>query len=879
MESLARALLLRAVPQASRASVLAELELERTRAGGGRTWYVRAALGLALHFAIYRMRGVSSAPSSPRKGGNLMGGLRRDVVFAGRTLGRTPGFALVAAATMALGIGASVAMFTVVKTVVLDPLPYHEPERLVALWEWNVSGGNARNVANPGNVRAWEERATTLAQVASVTLAQPGTFAAPDAPEEVMARMATPDFFRVLGLPPARGRDFAAAGEPDVGNEVMLAHDFWLRRFGGDPAVVGSTVTFGGRPSMVVGVLPDQYILFGEGVDIWIRYPDRSWMLGDQTNTGRYLETIARVAPGETVARAQAEMREIGAALAASYPDFNGGWSVSVVPVQEQVVGDVRTAPFVLLSAAGLLLLIACANVAGLFLARGTHRAREMAVRVSLGAGRGAVVRQVLVESLVLASAGAVLGVALAHAAVRVIARGLPNAFALPRVEAAGLDGSVLLVAAAVTVLTAVLFGLVPALHAGAVDPARTLYAEARGPGRSGTRLRSALVAAEVTVSVILLVGAALLARSFAALTAVEMGIEPAGVVVARVTPGSADYDDDATLVRFFEALQERVSALAGVEAAGAVTFLPMAGPGSATGYVAAERLPGTPRPDWPTADILNVMGDYFTAMGIPLLQGRAFDSRDRADSPPVAVVNRALAEREWPGADPVGRRLVADWGDAAPVEVVGVVEDVRVDGPGEAVEPAIYLPYPQKTYFGFLNLVIRTPRSAADLRPELEAQLAALDPGVPLARLRPMAELVATQVARPRTTAVLMGIVAGLAAFLAAVGLYAVLAFTVASRVREIGVRVALGAAGWQVLGLVTRQGLGLVLLGLVPGVALALAGGRVLESLLFGVPPMDPVSVGAAVILLLIVAAAASAVPAWRALRIAPGEALRTE
>jgi predicted permease len=541
-------------------------------------------------------------------------------------------------------------------------------------------------------------------------------------------------------------------------------------------------------------------------------------------------------------------------------------------------VGEAGPALWILFGAVGLLLLIACVNVANLFLASATGRQREMAVRTSMGASGGRLTGQLLMESLVVAVLGGAAGVVMAWLGTGLLTRAVPDAFSLPRIENAGVDLSVLFFATGLTVVTGLLFGLVPALHAGRVAPAATLNTEERGPGRGTGRLRNGLVVLEMALSVVLLVGAGLLARSFVSLTSVDPGLEPGGVVTAHVTLTGPAYEEDDAAARFFTEYGNRLARTPGVEEAAGITFLPMAGLGSATSFRAMDR-PAPPPENWPVADIRNVIGDYFRAMGIRLQAGRVFRERDREDAPPVAVVNEALARDLWPEEDAVGERIGIRWDGLEEVEIIGVVEDVLLKGFDSEPRPTVYLHYPQKPYFSSLNMVVRSSLPEARVLQAMKRELHELDPALALSHGRTMASIVSKSVARPRLTATLMGLFALLAAALAAVGLYGVLAYAVSRRVREIGLRIAIGAGPGEVVGLVLRQGLLLSGAGLLLGLGAALAGGRVLESLLFGIPPADPLSLGAAAIFVLIVALLATGLPAWRAVRVAPMEALRAE
>jgi putative ABC transport system permease protein len=801
--------------------------------------------------------------------------LRQNVRLALRRFVRAPGFTAIAVSTIALGIGANVAVFTVVDAVLLEPLPYENPEELVVLWEWHRPRDVRDNVANPGNFKAWKERSSSFSAMTAISLTMPATMTQEGEPNEVMIQAALPDFFSLLGVEATVGRTFSPDVQTDGPMEVVLSHRHWQSRYGGSPEVLGSTVLVNGHPAVIVGVLPSEYVIFGEGVDAWVA---QNLEAGDQTNSGRWMMVLGRLAPGRTLEATRDEMQAIAAGLEEEFPDFNGGWTVNVVPLKQQVVGDVRASLWILLGAVGLLLLIACANVANLFLVRATERQKEMAVRTSLGASGSALAGQLFTESALIAGGGALLGLALAAWGTGTLVARMPDAFALPRVTSASVDGTVLAFTALVTVATAVLFGLLPAVQASGTSPAATLNAEGRGPSRRSGRARDTLVVAEVGLSVVLLAGALLLGRSMMTLLAVDDGLEPKGVLVGRVNLSGDTYPDPEQKVAFFEELLDDVEALPGVAAAGAITFLPMDGMGAGTSFWPADRPMPTPE-ERPTADIRNVAGEYFRSMGIELLKGRVLDNRDRRGAPQAVVVNRTLAESQWPGQDPIGQRVVVNWVDDTPWEVVGVVEDVRMTGLAEAPRESIYMHYPQATFFPWMHLTIRTQGDPTTLAPSVRSVLQDLDPALPLGSVRPMSDIVTATAARLRMTALLLVVFAGLATLIAAVGLYGVLAYAVSQRIREIGVRIAMGARPGTVLGQVLRQGARLAGVGLVLGLGAALAGGRFVSSLLYEVEPSDPVSLLGAGAALFTVALMACAVPAWRASRVPPAEALRSD
>lgn len=860
-------------------SVVADLDQELRELAGrwsarrARLWYVWEALKLVFHFGSRALsrRGREMGRRggwSDRQLGNARLALRQFV--------RAPAFTLTAVGTIALGIGAAVAIFAVVDAVLLDPLPYDDADELVAIWEWHVPRDRRENVANPGNVQAWRDRSSTFEAVTAVSLLQPAKLTGGERPDEVMIQYAAPDFFSVLGIEASRGRTFNRDLSAVETTEVVVSDRYWRQTLGGDPSVVGRTYQLNETPVVVVGVLPPgTHVAFGDGTDLWASIDIG---IGDQTNSGRWLMVIGRLADGATLEAARLELEAIAAGLREEFPEFNAGWSVNLVPLEDEIVGDVRATLWLLLGAVGLLLLIASGNVANLFLIRATARQSEMAVRRSLGATGGDLAGQLMTESALVSGVGATLGVGIAYAAVRWASTAMPDAFDIPRIQGAAIDPGVLAFAAALTVGTALLFGLLPGLQSAWTAPGSVLGSEERGPSRRTGRFRDVLIVGEVALSLVLLVSASVLVESLVALTSVDDGIEPGSVVVGRVTLAGNRYGETRQQTAFFEELVGRVGARPEVESVGAITFLPMDGIGAATSYWPVDR-PVPSSEERRAAHILNVEGDYFEAMGIELLQGRTFDDRDRVDAPQRAVVNRNLADRYWPDRSAVGERIVVSWIDETPWEIVGVVEDVRMEGPETEPREAIYLPYAMAPFFPWLHVVVRGRGDASALPSAVRAELTAMDEELPLGRVRTMDDIVSRSVARPRATSVMMSMFAVLATVLAAVGLYGVLAYAVSRRVREIGIRIALGAEPRRLLGLVVRQGTRLVVLGLALGVAGSIFVGRYLESLVFRVDAADASSLVVASTGLLLVSLLACAIPAWRASRVAPVEALRPE
>jgi putative ABC transport system permease protein len=874
----ARALLDASLPRGAwGSSVRADLEQEfvevRAREGlrSARRWFAWEAVKLAGHYAADRLR---RSAEDEDKGGGMMDELTRNVRLALRRLGRGPGFAAVAIVTIGLGIGANVTIFSLVDGVLLAPLPYRDSDRLVAIWEENAQRAGEPNVANPGNFAAWRDRAASFEAMSAVSLGMSVTLGSGGEVEELWGQYAHPDYFQVLGLEAEQGRTFVPGSADEGSTEVVLSHRFWSSRFGGDPSVVGRSVTVNGNAAVVVGVLPPEHVLFGSGTDVWIATP---LDVGNQTNTGRWVMVVGRLAPGVSFEAAASELDAVAAGLREEFPDFNAGWSVMPIRVLDQVVGEVRRPLWLLMGSVALLLLIACANVANLMLVRATERQKEMAVRTSLGASGRTLAKQLLTESLLIAALGASLGFALGWSGVQALVTYLPDAFALPRLEGIQLNGAVLAYTVVLTSLAGILFGLLPAVHAVRSGPAATLNAESRGPSRRSGRVRNALVVTEVAVSVMLLAGAALLGRSLAELLAVDSGIEAEHVLAGRVNlVGDRYAGGERARTAFFSELMDRLNAAPGVEAAGGIGFLPLDGSGAATSFHRLDR-PIPPPADIPVAWIMNVSGRYFDAMGIHLLQGRLLETRDDADAPRAIVISREMAERLYSGENPLGKRLAIEWRGDEPWEIVGVVEDVRMEGLDQPLRPGIYMSYAQSPTFRWQQVVARASGDPSALAPMLRNTLTELDRDLGIGDLREMGQVLASSTARPRLTAFLMTVFAGLATVLSTVGLYGLLSYAVSQREREIGVRIAVGARPRDVVRMVVRQGARLVLGGLTLGVLGALVGGRLVASLLFGVRPTDPWSLGAAGILLAAVAVLACAVPAWRASRVAPVEALR--
>jgi putative ABC transport system permease protein len=813
--------------------------------------------------------------SSPRLGE----GLGADLSYGLRMLRKSPGFTLVAVLLLALGIGATTAIFSVVNGVLLTPLPFQDPQNLVMIWETAYKRERPRNSVGPYNFLRWRERARSFTSMSAYTPWAANLAGEQGEPERVGVGYVSADFFSTLGVSAAIGRVFAPEdGTPGNDKVVLLADGFWKRRFGADPDVVGKTLRLDGTEVTIVGVLPSgvefSAAQAGGSVHVWNPMVFTS---EHREARGRWLLVLARLAPGVTLEQAQEEMKLIASDLEKENVDFNAGWSANVFPLQPELVRDVRGAILVLFAAVGAVLLIACANVGNLLLTRAVARERELSVRAALGARRFRILRQLLVESLLLAGFGGVLGLALAEAFRRGLLSVLPTE--LPAFVTIGLDSRVLAFTLSVSVATSLLFGLLPALQVSRLDLVEPLKEGARG-GASAPRqrLKNALVTVEVALALVLLVTTGLLLQSFHSLSRLNPGFQPSGLTSVQINLAGPRYERREAQIAFFRQALEKIREVRAVERAGAISWLPLgSGLGSATSYRVPDK-PDPPPGEERVADVRMVEGDLFRAMRIPLLEGRVFDEGDRSDSRPVVVVNQTLAESVWPGESAIGKMVEMEWYEVTLAEVVGVVGDVRLVGLETAPRGTLYWPQSQLPN-SFMSIIALGKDGRAPAAADLRAAIAAVDPELPLTSVEEMEDVVARSLGRPRLTLSLMILFGVVALLLAAIGLYGVVAFGVSQRVREIGLRMALGASSSDVSRLVIREGLKLAFLGVALGVAGALLASRFLESLLYEVEPRDPLTLVAIAALLVGVALLASYLPARRASRIDPFLALRAE
>jgi putative ABC transport system permease protein len=832
--------------------------------------------------AMLEVDGIERVKEEVRdvRAGVFLETLVRDVRYAVRSLRKTPAFTGAAILTLALGIGASTAVFSVVNAVLLRPLAYKAPEQLTVLMH------KEEGAVSPANYLDWRAQNHAFSEMGAAEYWTPN-LTDTEQPEKVWALHMTPSMFAVLGVAPLYGRVLAPdAGTPGRDHEVVVSYGFWQRRLGGTPAAVGGTITLDGEHYTVVGVMPKEFRFapfWAIHSEIWAPL-DLTARAGDRMMQS--LRVFARIKDGMSLTQAQAEMAALTARMEQSYPGTNR--ALNVRSLNEVVVGNVRRTLEMLLGAVGFVLLIACANVAHMLLARATSRYREMAVRSALGAGRGRLLRQLLTESTVLALAGGAAGVGVAALGLKVLIAQSPER--LPKAAAIALDGRVLLFALALSLGTSVLFGLVPAMQSGMKDLNDALRDGSRGSsaGIHRTQLRSFLVASEFSLALVLLVGAGLMIRSFRALQRIDSGWDPRGVATMVVSVLGSKEEAPGVRTAFYESIVREVGAIPGVRSVSAINHLPIAGDMWGMPY----RPEGRPEPkpgEGVSTTYRVVLPDYFRTMRLPLLRGRDFDDRDRMGTPLVAIVNEELARAAWPGEDPVGKRLTLPTGSKTPewFTVVGVAKNAVQLGWTAKPAAEVYLPFRQNkmltesknSWVAYLTFVARTDGDAAALARAMRRAVARVDANVPVSEVQTMDEVVALATEGTRFNLFLLASFAGVALALAAVGIYSVISYGVSRRTHEIGIRMALGAGRAELLRMVVGQGLIVALAGAAAGLLGALVLTRWIGSLLYGVGATDPLTFIVVSAVLIGVAVLASWLPARRASRIDPMAALRSE
>ncbi len=808
-----------------------------------------------------------------------MGQLGRDLRLAARVLVRHPGFALLAAGVLGLGVGATCTVFSAVHAVLLAGSPIQAPEQLVMVWESHLARDSREvEVSYPNFVdwraqnRVFDKLAAFPSVVYGLTVTQGGT------PEKLPGTFVTEDFFALLQVAPSLGRGFGEADfKPGAAPAVLLSHALWRERFASDPTVVGRTLDVDGVVNTVIGVLPEGFD-FPRGARLFGAFVPEP---GDWTSDRgfRVLAAMGRLKTGVTLERARAELGVVADRLSAAYPKENGGYGVTVVELDEYLLGSARPALWVLLGAVLLVLLMACVNVANLFLARATGRERELAVRRALGASRAQLFRQLLAETWLVAGLGGAVGILLATWGVDTL-KGLAPAD-VPRLDTVGVNGAVVACAIVATVLTALACGLLPALrlsNAPAIEALKSVGGNGSA-GRRTQRLRSAMVVLQVALALVLVCGAGLLVRSFVSLRRLDPGYDPKGLFTARIELSQTKYAQSPQRAAVYEQILDRVRALPGVESAALVLMRPLSGaigwdyPFVVEGQSEAEQAKN------PYSNYLAASADYFKTLRIPLLAGRDFTSADRRDAPGVVIVGESMARRYWPNADALGKRLkFGKAGSSKPwLTVVGVVKDARYRE-WSAVRPDLYVPYLQQAEFR-TDVVVRTSLPPLSLADDVRQAVSEVDPSQPLSEISTLEAAVDAALARPRFNAWLASVLAVLALSLALVGVYGVIGYAVSLRQWELGVRLALGAQRGQVLWMVLRQGAWLGGCGVALGLPAYLGAARLMQGLLFGVTPTDPLTLGGVIALLLLTAAVGAAVPAIRAARLSPALALRDD
>lgn len=809
---------------------------------------------------------------------NLLSDFLQDLRYAARILWKNPGFTAVAVIALALGIGANTAIFSVVNTVLLRPLPYRDPEQLVMVWEDASRHGYPRDTPAAANFVDWRDQNSVFSGMAAMADGNFNLTGVGD-PERLKGRRVSANLFPLLGVDAQLGRVFTAAeDQPGAQGVVVLSHLLWQRRFGGDPGIVGKTLTLNDEIHTVVGVMPAGFKFPENDDELWVPIALTSQEAANRNR--HYLQVVARLKPGVTLAQAQSEMTTIGARLQQQYPQSNADLGVAVTSLQEHLVGDIKPALLILLGAVGLVLLIACANVANLLLARAAIRQKEIALRVALGARRWRLLRQFLTESVLLATLGGILGLAIAYLGLLLLGSFIPENISQAR--EISLDLKVLGFTLLVSLLTGFVFGLAPAIQALRMNQSETLKEGGRDSvtGRSGKRLRGLLVTAEVAVSLVLLIAAGLLINSFLRLRNIDPGFKVDRLLTMKIELPEPKYEAFERRAAFYTDLIQRVQSLAGVRSAAVTTNLPLYRQGNST----SVRLEG--RPDPPPGQELIVVTRiispaYFDTMSIPLLAGRRITDQDTETTPNAVVVSETMAKRFWPGEDAVGKRLSlgrvrtdADW-----IQVVGIVKDVRQFELNAEPRPQMYLSYRQADFFAPEDLVVKTDVEPASMAAAVRKAVWEIDKDQPVSNIKTMEEILADSIARQRFSMLLLGVFAGVALLLAAVGIYGVMSYSVAQRTHEIGIRMALGAQTGAVLKLAVGYGLKLVVAGVLIGLVAAFALTRLMSTLLFGVTPTDPATFALISLLLVGVAAVASYIPARRATKVDPLIALRYE
>jgi putative ABC transport system permease protein len=799
----------------------------------------------------------------------------QDFRYAARTLRKSPAFTAVGVLTLALGIGANSAIFSVVDAILLRPLPYPQPDRLVRIWESSLKYDSSRNVVNPFNFLDWRDRSQSFESMAAISDAVTN-LSSHGQPIAVRGMQVSPEFFSILRVAPFLGRAFSHAdGIPGQDRSIVLSYELWRRQFGGNRSLIGQKIDVDGVPCEVIGVMPKGFSFPKMKAEVWTPLPlERT----DDYKSGRYLTVVARLKPGVSIPQAEQDMLRVIDFTQQARPDFNKNWSANVVPMLEDATHGVRRPLWVLLSAVGFLLLIACANVANLLLMRGTGRLRELAVRSALGASRSRLIRQLFAESLLISLAGMLVGLLFASCGLSALLALIPQSAPLPRTEPISIDARVLLFTFFASLFTAVLFGLIPAFRLSLIDLQNALKQGSLRTGVGGHQtLRRIFVVAEVALALLLSVGAGLMLRSFARLTSTDPGFGTDHLLTMHIWTSPSRYSDNLKRSQYFDRILTEIRSTPGVQAAGSTHFLPLTDMLSGSCFAPADQPAPTPA-ESPSAQFLIISSGYFQTMNTALLAGRDFEARDNFKAASVAIVNHAFVERYYPGQNVLGKQLSVCWTLEKPAEIVGIVADARHAELQDAPEPTIFLSNAQAPMY-FATLVVRATGDPLQIARDAEAAVHRVDPDQAVSDVQTMEAVFSNSVSSPRFQTVLLLVFAALAIALAMIGVYGVVSYSVSQRINEIGIRVALGARSSDVFRLVLHEALALSAIALALGLLASLALGRVLQSLLFEVTPTDPATLASVAAVVLAVSILAAAIPARRATRVDPLTALRYE
>ena len=815
--------------------------------------------------------------------------LLQDLHYGARMLRKNPSFTVVAIMTLALGMGATTAIFSVVDAILLRPLPYGDPARLVVVWENSIRHSHPHNVVAPANFVDWQRQNSVFESMAAMADTRVNLTGNGD-PEQVVMQNVTPGFFRVVGVNPVMGSGFSEEnwkqGKDDV---VILDYGFWKERFGGDPYLIGKTIDINGKPQVVVGIAPKDFNLYvkdgtltGAKPQMWSPWAVPQLFGDRKQGLGRYLTVVARMKPSVSLAQAQDQMSTIATRLQQQYPDTNAHWGATVVSIRQQLSGDLRPALVTLFCAVAFVLLIACANVSGLLLARAAKREKEIAIRTAIGASRWRVARQLLTESLLLAITGGVLGLLLAVWGTNALLAASPKG--LLGLNSVSLDTRLLSFAVAATLLSSLLFGFLPSYVIAHSPIAETLKDETRGSSTGGHRglMRHALVVGQMGLALVLLAGSGLLIRSFVRLAGVNPGFETRNLLTFQVSLPRSKYAKDPIQVVFFNEFVARIGRIPGIRSVSMENYPPLTGLGAATSIHILGQ-PQRPTAESPVSGSRVVGADYFRTMQIPMLMGRTFNDAELNEARRVVIVNQAFVDKHLPGENPLGKRVVIHMRDDKvdeenPSEIIGVCGSVHQMGPGEEPKPNAYWPMPELPY-SRMTILVRTSNDPSSLVSPIRYQLRQMDPELPMASIASMDQLLSDSISRSRFVMFVLGVFAAIALLLTAVGIYGVIAYSVAQRTHEIGIRMALGAQRGNVLGLVLGQGTRLTLIGVGIGIVAALALTQLMSNLLYGISATDPVTFAAVILILAAVAFFATFVPAHHATQVSPIVALRYE